>query len=174
MRTKRTGIEPNATDPIRHETRILTRRHALPHPPMSAEQEFAWFFAGGPQIVVHGLPSLLGDFESDRNAGLFLPDGSTIDGISMRGDVVDLERDDIAAAQLAVHRQVAGSSFDLQLGPDRPDMLWPQRGLCSNQLAFVPGYTSGGGRNWLVFVLHDRTPRLLRTTIMRQALNILL
>src|SRR6202030_2963114 len=84
---------------------------------------------------------------------------------------------DITAAQLAVdgeveHRQVPGASLDLQLGPDRPDMLWPQRGLCSNnQLAFVPGRTFGGSRNRVVVVLHGRTPRLLRITIMRRTIE---
>src|SRR6266853_3822706 len=118
MRTKRAGIEPNATGPIGDQTCILTRRHALPRPPVPAEQEFAWFLAGGPQVVVDGLPGLLGDFEPDRNASLFLPDRGTINGVAMGGDVVDLERDDIAAAQLAVdgeieNRQVPGTSLDL-------------------------------------------------------------
>src|ERR1700693_6465285 len=113
MRAKRTGIEPNAADPIRDQTGILTRRHALPWPSMSAEQEFARFLAGGSHAVVNGLPGLLGDFEPDRNAGLFLPDGGAIDGVSMGCDVVDLESHDIAPAQLAVdgeidHRQVSG------------------------------------------------------------------
>jgi hypothetical protein len=94
----------------------------------------------------------------------------------MGGDVVDPEGDDITASQLAVdgeieHRQVSSTSFDLELGPDRPDMLWPQRGLCSNQLAFVPGRTFGGSRNQVVVVLHGRTPRLLRITIMRRAIE---
>ena len=149
MGTKRTGIESNATDPIGHQTRVLTRRHALSRPPLPAEEEFAWFLAGGSQVVVNGLPGLLGDFEPDRNAGLFLPDGGAVDGVSMGRDVVDLERHDITASQLAVdgeieYRQVSSTSFDLEFGPDRPDMLWPQRGLCSNQLAFVPGRTFGG------------------------------
>ena len=118
MRTKRAGIEPDATDPIGDQACILARRHALPWPPGPAEQEFARFLAGGPQVVVDGLPGLLGDLEPDRNASLFLADRGTINGVSMRGDVVDLERDDIAAAQLAVdgeveHRQVARSPFDL-------------------------------------------------------------
>src|ERR1700726_1825272 len=129
MHTKRTGIESNATDPIGHQTRGLTRRHALSRPPLPAEEEFAWFLAGGSQVVVNGLPGLLGDFESDRNARLFLPDGGAIDGVSMGRDVVDLESHDIAPAQLAVdgeieHRQVSGASLDLQLGSDGPNMLW--------------------------------------------------
>src|SRR3984893_2541584 len=176
MGAKRTGIEPNAADPIGDQTGILTRRHALPRPSMSAEQELARFLAGGSQVVVNGLPGLLGDFEPDRNARLFLPDGGAIDGVSMGRDVVDLESHDIATAQLAVdgeieHRQISGASLDLQLGPDRPNMLWSQRGLCPDQLAFVPGGSFGGSEIRIVFVLHGLTPRLLRMTIMRRALK---
>jgi hypothetical protein len=45
-------------------------------------------------------------------------------------NVLDLEGDNIATAQLAVdrhieHRQVARAPRDLQLGADRPDVLWP-------------------------------------------------
>jgi hypothetical protein len=132
--------------------------------------------SGGSQVVVNGLPGLLGDFEPDRNARLFLPDGGAIDGVSMGRDVVDLESYDITPAQLAVdgeieHRQVSGASLDLQLGPDRPNMLWSQRGLCPDQLAFVPGASFGGSEIRIVFVLHGHTPRLLRMTIMRRALK---
>ena len=118
----------HAAYPIGHETRILARRHALPWPPVPTEQKFARFLAEGSHVVVNGLPGLLGDFEPDRNARLFLPDGGAIDGVSMGRNVVDLESHDIAPAQLAVdgeieYRQVTGASLDLQLGPDRPNML---------------------------------------------------
>ena len=152
----------HAAYPIGHETRILARRHALPWPPVPTEQKFARFLAENPQVVVDGLPGLLGDFESDRNAGLSLPDGGAIDGVSIRRNVVDLESHDIAPAQLAVdgeieYRQVTGASLDLQLGPDRPNMLWPQRGLWPDQLAFVPGRSFGNGEIRTVFVLHGHT-----------------
>src|ERR1700681_1428901 len=102
MRTKRTGIEPNTADPIRDQARILTRRHALPWPPVPAEQKFVRFLAGTPQVVVDGLPGLLGDFEPHRIAVLFLPAGGAIDSVSMWRNVVDLESHDIATTQLAV------------------------------------------------------------------------
>ena len=151
MRTKRGGIEPDAAGPIGDQTCILTRRHALPWPPVPAEQEFARFLAGGPQVVVDGLPGLLGDFEPDRNARLFLPDGGAIDGVSMGRDVVDLESHDIAPAQLAVdgeieHRQVSGSSLDLQLGPDRPNMLRSQRAFAPINLPLFQAVRLGAAR----------------------------
>jgi hypothetical protein len=58
--------------------------------------------------------------------------------ISIWSNVLDLEGDDIAAAQLAVdghieQRQIADSFLDLQLGADRPDMLWSQWRLCADE-----------------------------------------
>jgi hypothetical protein len=57
--------------------------------------------------------------------------------------VLDLEGDNIAAAQLAVDgeiepRQVGFAISDLELGADRPVMLWPKRRLGSHQLTLVP------------------------------------
>jgi len=57
----------------------------------------------------------------------------------------DLESDDIAASQLAVdgeieHRQITRSLLDLELGPDCPNVLLPERWLGPYQLSFVPRY----------------------------------
>ena len=59
---------------------------------------------------------MLGHLESNRPAGLLLADRCTVDRMSMRRNVLDLDRDDIAPAQLAVdrqieHRQVARTSL---------------------------------------------------------------
>ena len=94
------------------------------------------------------MSGLLGQFEPDGLPGLLLPHRRPIDCIPVRCNILDLEGNDIAATQLAVdgqieHRQVAGSPLDLQLGSDRPNVLWPQRWLCPNQLALVPGQALG-------------------------------
>jgi hypothetical protein len=52
----------------------------------------------------------------------------------MRRNVLNLKRDDIATAQLAVdreieHRQIARASLYLQLGSNCPNVLWSQRRL---------------------------------------------
>src|SRR5215216_1954630 len=65
--------------------------------------------------------------------------------VAAGGDILDPDCDDVAAAKLAVdrqieHREVANSTFDLELRPDRPDMFRSQRRLGSCQLAFVPGH----------------------------------
>jgi hypothetical protein len=64
--------------------------------------------------------------------------------VSVRGNVFDLDRNDIAPSQLAIdceieHRQIAGSLLDLQLGPNGPDVPCEQRRFRPDQLSFVPG-----------------------------------
>jgi len=75
---------------------------------------------------------MLGHLEPNRLPRLLLADRGLINGISVRGNVFDLESDDIATAQLTVdgqieHRQVARSPPNLELGADRPNVLWPER-----------------------------------------------
>jgi hypothetical protein len=58
-------------------------------------------------------------------------------------DVLDSQGNDITPAEFAIdrqieHRKIASSSFQLQLAPDRPNVLWAQRGFCSTQFSFVP------------------------------------
>jgi hypothetical protein len=91
----------------------------------------------------------------------------------MRSNVLDLERDDIATTQLAVdcqieHRQIARTSLYLQLGPDRPYVLWSQWGLGTDQLAFVPSNALRRGWDMILVVLHGGAPQLLRGPIMRR------
>ena len=129
----------------------------------AGEQEFAGSLAGGPEIVVDRLPGLLRQFKSDGPPGLLLPDRCSIDGIALGGNVLHLEGDDIASAQFAVdgeieHRQIAGPSFDLQLGSDRPNMLGPEGRLRSDQLALVPWDARWHVGAGIFMVLHGHPP----------------
>src|SRR5205807_1664246 len=51
-------------------------------------------------------------------------------------------------------------SLDLQLGPDRPDVLWPElrlcpeRRLCPDQLALVPRHALGCDWGCVFVILH--------------------
>jgi hypothetical protein len=59
-------------------------------------------------------------------------------------NVLYLNADEVAGSELAVdgeieHRQVAGSSLDLQLRPDRPYVLGAEWWLRPGKLALVPG-----------------------------------
>jgi hypothetical protein len=106
---------------------------------------------------------LLRQFKPDGPPGLSLPNGRPIEGIAIRSNFLDLEADDIATSQLAVdsqieHGKIPRSLVNQELGPDRPDVFLPQRGLCSNQLPFVPRYPLGGGKREIGIVLHGRTP----------------
>ena len=54
----------------------------------------------------NGLAGLLRHLEPDGLSSLLLSHGRPIDRIAARCDVLDLERDDIAAAQLAVYGKI--------------------------------------------------------------------
>jgi hypothetical protein len=115
---------------------------------------------------------MFGDLESNRQAGLLLADRCTVDRISMGSNVLDLERDDFAPTQLSVdrqieHRQIARTSLYLELGANRPYVLWSQRGLGTDQLAFVPSNALRRGWDMILMVLHGGGPQLLRMPIMR-------
>jgi hypothetical protein len=136
-----------------------------------SEQILAWPLAGFLQEVVNGLPGLIRQLELDRSPGLLLPDGRTIDRIAIRSDIFDPQGDDVATTQLAVNRKiekgkVAGPPFDQEPGSNRPDLVWPQRGFGSDQLALVPGGAASFSEG-AVFVRHDRTPRFVRAPRMR-------
>ena len=75
-----------------------------------------------------------------------LADSRSIDGITVGRDVLDLQRNDIAGAELAIdckieHRKVARSLLRLKFASDRPDVLGPQRRPRTSKLAFVPRFS---------------------------------
>jgi hypothetical protein len=47
MRAKKPRVQPNASDPLRYEPRILARRHVAVGTTTAGEQELAGPFAGG-------------------------------------------------------------------------------------------------------------------------------
>jgi hypothetical protein len=71
-------------------------------PTRACEQELAGFLVIRPDVVVHRLAGLFGQFKPDRSLGLFLAHRRPIDGIAICGNILDSESDDIAASQLAV------------------------------------------------------------------------
>jgi hypothetical protein len=71
----------------------------------------------------------------------------------------------LSIARLNVVRSRA--SLYLQLRPDRPDVLWSQRGLCADWLSFVSSDALGCVWDKVLAVLHGGAPQLLRVTIMR-------
>ena len=64
--------------------------------------------------------------------------------------MVDAKPDQIAPAQLAVNckieqRELSGLPCQLQLNPDGPDLFQLQRGLLTQQFAFIPWYCTFSG-----------------------------
>ena len=80
------------------------------------------------QISIDRLTGLLRQFEFDGMSGFPLADGRAGDGKPVRGDILDLQTEEIAASELAVdceveHGEVAEAMIDLQFGSDRPNLL---------------------------------------------------
>jgi hypothetical protein len=115
---------------------------------------------------------MLGQLEPDGLPGLPLAHNRAVDGLSMRSNVLDLQADHVATAQLAVdrqveYRQVACSPLDLELGPDRPDVLRSEWRLRSDQLALIPGCRLRLRGDRALVILHGASPLLQRITSMR-------
>jgi len=94
------------------------------------EHELARFLAGRSDVFIHRLTGLFSQLKPNGTPYLFLANARSVNRISVRSNVLDLEGDEITASQLAVdgqieQRQIAGSFLDLELGPDRPNMFLP-------------------------------------------------
>ena len=90
----------------------------------------------------------LGQFEPDGAAGLALPDSCAVDGVAIGCHVIDPQRYQITAAQLAIDGeveqcQIASAVLKLQLGPDGPHVAGPQRRLGTGELALVARWSRG-------------------------------
>ncbi|MGO9428298.1 hypothetical protein [Rhodoblastus sp.] len=110
------------------------------------EQKITWLLAGCLDVIVDSIACRFAQLEPHGLAGLSLTHGGAVKGDAIRGDILNFKRDNVAAPQLAVdrkveHGQVACSTFDLELCPDRPDVFWAKRRLRSNQSAFIPRCT---------------------------------
>ena len=75
---------------------------------------------------------------------LLLPNGCAIRRVSARSDILDLDRDDVTAAQLAVDREVeqrsiAQSSMLIKEEADCPDLARLERPLSANLTPRIPG-----------------------------------
>jgi hypothetical protein len=68
------------------------------------------------------LAGLFAQFKPNRSSCLFLSDGCAIRSVSACSDILDLNGDDVAAAKLAIYRQiehskVASAPLDLEFCP---------------------------------------------------------
>ena len=129
-------------------SRAYCRVVSPPSVAATGEQELTRLASRQAQVLVDRLARLVGQLEPNGSAGLLLADGCAIHRVAARGDVIDANGNHVAAAQLAVDRQVeegeiALLALDLQLRSDRPDVARSQRRLCADELALVPRHANG-------------------------------
>jgi hypothetical protein len=109
----------------------------------------AWLSAGEPQVFVERLPRLVGQFKSYRPARLALADRRTIERITIRRHVFDADSNNVAAAELAIDRQVEQGEIPfqplyMQFCSDRPHMARPQWRLAPMSLPLFHGARRAG------------------------------
>jgi hypothetical protein len=102
MGPKKLRIRTGFCNPFRNQPSVLSGRDASFVISSAGKHEFPWLFGAGDDECVDGLPSLLGQFEPDRLLGLLLSYGCSFGSISVWGDVLDLQSDDIASTQFAI------------------------------------------------------------------------
>jgi hypothetical protein len=113
----------------------------------ASKQALPCFAVAHAQVVVQRLACDLRQLEA-YPAGLTLAHVGAVDGVAIGCHVIDAKRYEIAAAQLAVdrqieQRQVARTTFQLKLGSDQPHVPWAKGRFCAGELAFVPGRPIG-------------------------------
>ena len=118
MGAKDVWVQSDARSPFGDKPSVLPCRHSTFLTATAGKQDLAGLSSGGSEIVIYSLPGLLGQFEPDRLSGLLLAHCRAINDIAARGNIFDLQSDDIAAAQLAVdgeieHRQITHLASNL-------------------------------------------------------------
>lgn len=98
---------------------------------------------GSSHPVADCCSGLFSNFELDGPARLPLDHGGAVANMPSHTYVVDSQPHEIAAAQLAIDREIeqgeiAAMLFKLQSDPDGPDLLWFQRTFLTDEAALVP------------------------------------
>src|SRR3984885_16087401 len=102
MRTKQALVEPYAAYPNADETRILSDREGPTWLTLRGKKKISALAVRHAEIVVERLPSLFCELKPHWPASFLLAHSCAINGVSVRGYVLDFEADDIAATQFAV------------------------------------------------------------------------
>ena len=117
------GVQANSGDLAGGEPGVLPSCQRPSGKAAAREEVAAGFLGSLLHVGIDGFPGLLGELEPHRMSGLSLTQRGAIEGYPVRGDVLDPRRDDFAAAQLVVDRQVKHGQIPqaivhLELGPD--------------------------------------------------------
>jgi hypothetical protein len=102
VRPEEARVQPNAGDPLADQPGVLSRRDRSIPTTTAAEEKLARLFTGGSDVTVDRLSGLLRHLEPDGLAGLLLADGSTIDSVTMRSNVLYPQANDVAPSELAI------------------------------------------------------------------------
>ena len=157
--------QPNSRNPLVYETGVLPRAdvNGVVNPARKDEvvERASPAFEPSEEAGAGGLK----EFELNGATGLLLNDDRSRSNLAAADNVADFDFDDIAAAKLAVdrqieHRSVAQSSLIIQPEPDRPDLLRLQHALGPNFSASVPWPKIF--RAWIIFGMSVR-PILTRS-----------
>jgi hypothetical protein len=103
---KLSWVETNPGNPFREKTRILTCCEAAIWAPPAREQELTGPLSESLEIIIYRLTGLLSDLELDRPAGFSLSNGCSIDCITVRRNIFDLQAHHVTASQLAINGEV--------------------------------------------------------------------
>jgi hypothetical protein len=80
---------------------VLPRREASAGRAATGEEVVPWPFLGDLYVGINGLPSVLGEFKTNGMSGFPLPNSCAIECGAMRGNVLNLQPNDIAAPSMA-------------------------------------------------------------------------
>jgi len=97
------GSSPNAGHPLTNKPRVLPRCQSA-FVVETGEHKPPGLAACQSQTVVDRRRSLSRQFETNRPSDSLLADGRSIHRVAARGNIIDMNGDDVTAAQLAVDR----------------------------------------------------------------------
>jgi hypothetical protein len=78
----------------------------LSHGSWTCEKELARLPTTGLEVGVNGLACVLGQFKANGPTGLSLTHRRSINCVTIRRNVIDFNRDDVAAAQLTIDGKI--------------------------------------------------------------------
>src|ERR1700720_4373866 len=91
----------DAAYPVADETRILPDREAPVWLTLRGKQKISSLPVRHMEVIIDRLPGLFGDFKPYGPTGLLLADRRPINGVSVRGNVLNSESNEIASDRIA-------------------------------------------------------------------------
>jgi hypothetical protein len=98
MRTERARIKSDTADPVGEEACILSNREIPLGMTLCGKKELSLLSLRHAEVFIDSLLCLFCNLKPYRSTRFLLPDRHSFNGVSVRGDVFDFERNDIATA----------------------------------------------------------------------------